>query len=460
MIPKETVQRVLQAALHEGADFAELYYENTQRNSLQYRDGKVETVLNGLDAGAGIRVFSGTNSAYAYTCDISPRALIDAAVSAAQTLRAHAREHCKDFVVAPARPIQQALILPQAVEAKQRVQVAQKAYQAAKAVSPEIVQTQVAVMDVLSHVLVANSYGVWAEDERARARLAVSTVASANGEIQTGFEGPGAGRGFEFFSDLDIEGAAQQAAQTAITMLHAPYAPAGKMAVAVGGGFGGVIFHEACGHSLEATAVAKGNSEFVGKLGQKIASEKVTALDDGTLPGAWGSIGYDDEGHPSQRNVLIEKGILKGYLIDHMGSRRMGMPSTGSGRRQNYRYAPTSRMTNTFIADGEDENVIAGMQSGLYAKKMGGGSVNPLTGEFNFAVQEGYLVKNGQIDRPVRGATLIGKGSEVLQKIDAVEKGMWMGEGMCGSISGSVPTCVGEPLIRVSEILVGGREAQ
>ena len=346
------------------------------------------------------------------------------------------------------------------MEAKQRVQVAQKAYQAAKAVSPEIVQTQVAVMDVLSHVLVANSYGVWAEDERARARLAVSTVASANGEIQTGFEGPGAGRGFEFFSDLDIEGAAQQAAQTAITMLHAPYAPAGKMAVAVGGGFGGVIFHEACGHSLEATAVAKGNSEFVGKLGQKIASEKVTALDDGTLPGAWGSIGYDDEGHPSQRNVLIEKGILKGYLIDHMGSRRMGMPSTGSGRRQNYRYAPTSRMTNTFIADGEDENVIAGMQSGLYAKKMGGGSVNPLTGEFNFAVQEGYLVKNGQIDRPVRGATLIGKGSEVLQKIDAVEKGMWMGEGMCGSISGSVPTCVGEPLIRVREILVGGREAQ
>ena len=159
MIPKETVQRVLQAALHEGADFAELYYENTQRNSLQYRDGKVETVLSGLDAGAGIRVFSGTNSAYAYTCDISPRALIDAAVSAAQTLRAHAREHCKDFVVAPARPIQQALIRPQAVEAKQRVQVAQKAYQAAKAVSPEIVQTQVAVMDVLSHVLVANSYG-------------------------------------------------------------------------------------------------------------------------------------------------------------------------------------------------------------------------------------------------------------------------------------------------------------
>ena len=386
MIPKETVQRVLQAALQEGADFAELYYENTQRNSLQYRDGKVETVLSGLDAGAGIRVFSGTNSAYAYTCDISPRALIDAAVSAAQTLRAHAKEHCKDFVVAPARPIQKALIRPQAVEAKQRVEVAQKAYQAAKAVSPEIVQTQVAVMDVLSHVLVANSYGVWAEDERARARLAVSTVASANGEIQTGFEGPGAGRGFEFFSDLDIEGAAQQAAQTAITMLHAPYAPAGKTAVAVGGGFGGVIFHEACGHSLEATAVAKGNSEFVGKLGQKIASEKVTALDDGTLPGAWGSIGYDDEGHPSQRNVLIEKGILKGYLIDHMGSRRMGMPATGSGRRQNYRYAPTSRMTNTFIADGEDENVIAGMQSGLYAKKMGGGSVNPLTGEFNLSL--------------------------------------------------------------------------
>lgn len=459
MIPKQTVQKVLQAALDAGADFAELYYENTERNSLQYRDGKVETMLSGLDAGAGLRVFSGTNSAYAYTCDISAQALMNAALSAAQALKANAKEHCKDFVIAPPRPIQQAVLRPREVDAARRVKVAQQAYQAARDVSAEIVQTQVAVFDVLSRVLVANSNGVWAEDERARARLAVSTVASANGEIQTGFEGPGAGRGFEFFSDLDIDGTAQQAAQTALTMLHAPYAPAGKMTVAVGGGFGGVIFHEACGHSLEATAVAKGNSEFAGRLGEKIASEKVTAVDDGTLQSAWGSIGYDDEGHPSQRNVLIENGILKGYLIDHMGSRRMGMPSTGSGRRQNYRFAPTSRMTNTFIADGNDENVIASMVSGLYAKKMGGGSVNPLTGEFNFAVQEGYLVKNGQIDKPVRGATLIGKGSEVLQKIDAVEKGVWMGEGMCGSVSGSVPTCVGEPLIRVSEILVGGREA-
>ena len=459
MIPKQTVQKVLQAALDAGADFAELYYENTERNSLQYRDGKVETMLSGLDAGAGLRVFSGTNSAYAYTCDISAQALMNAALSAAQALKANAKEHCKDFVIAPPRPIQQAVLRPREVDAARRVKVAQQAYQAARDVSAEIVQTQVAVFDVLSRVLVANSNGVWAEDERARARLAVSTVASANGEIQTGFEGPGAGRGFEFFSDLDIGGTAQQAAQTALTMLHAPYAPAGKMTVAVGGGFGGVIFHEACGHSLEATAVAKGNSEFAGRLGEKIASEKVTAVDDGTLQGAWGSIGYDDEGQPSQRNVLIENGILKGYLIDHMGSRRMGMPSTGSGRRQNYRFAPTSRMTNTFIADGNDENVIASMASGRYAKKMGGGSVNPLTGEFNFAVQEGYLVKNGQIDKPVRGATLIGKGSEVLQKIDAVEKGMWMGEGMCGSVSGSVPTCVGEPLIRVSEILVGGREA-
>ncbi len=227
MIPKETVQRVLQAALHEGADFAELYYENTQRNSLQYRDGKVETVLSGLDAGAGHpRIFRYKQRIRIYLRYFSKSA-DRSAVSAAQTLRAHAREHCKDFVVAPARPIQQTLIRPQAVEAKQRVQVAQKAYQAAKAVSPEIVQTQVAVMDVLSHVLVANSYGVWAEDERARARLAVSTVASANGEIQTGFEGPGAGRGFEFFSDLDIEGAAQQAGTDRHHHAACPLCPGG-----------------------------------------------------------------------------------------------------------------------------------------------------------------------------------------------------------------------------------------
>ncbi|HBN83654.1 MAG TPA: peptidase C69, partial [Clostridiales bacterium] len=214
-----------------------------------------------------------------------------------------------------------------------------------------------------------------------------------------------------------------------------------------------------CGHGLEATSVAKGNSVFAGKLGQKVANEKVTAIDDGTIPNAWGSTNIDDEGTPTQRRVLIENGILKGYMVDILNGKRMNAESTGSGRRQNFRYAPTSRMSNTYIAPGNDtfEDIIANTEYGLYAAKMGGGSVNPSTGEFNFSVGEGYLIKNGKIAEPVRGATLIGKGNEVIQRIDMVGDDLALGQGVCGSASGNVPTNVGQPVIRVSELIVGGR---
>ena len=242
-------------------------------------------------------------------------------------------------------------------------------------------------------------------------------------------------------------------------MVNAGYCPAGVMPVAIDNGFGGVIFHEACGHSLEASSVAYGRSQFAGKLGEKIANEKVTAIDDGTIPNAWGSINIDDEGTPAQKNVLIEKGVLKSYMVDKFNGRRMGMASTGNSRRQSYSYTPTSRMTNTYIAPGEDKNedIIASIEYGLYAKEMGGGSVNPVTGEFNFAVNEGYIVRNGKICEPVRGASLVGKGSEIIQNIDMVGTELAMGQGMCGSSSGSVPTNVGQPMIRVSKITVGGR---
>ena len=251
----------------------------------------------------------------------------------------------------------------------------------------------------------------------------------------------------------------REAAKQAYTMLHAKNCPAGRMTVAIDNGFGGVIFHEACGHSLEATSVAKGNSVFTGMLGKQIASTKVTAIDDGTIPNAWGSLNIDDEGNKTQKNILIENGILKSYMIDKLNGRRMGMAPTGSGRRQSYKYAPTSRMTNTYIANGDDnpEDIIKSISDGLYAKKMGGGSVNPVTGEFNFAVSEGYLVKNGVIQEPVRGASLIGKGSDILMDIDMVGNNMAKGQGMCGSSSGSIAVNVGQPMIRVKEITVGGR---
>lgn len=242
-------------------------------------------------------------------------------------------------------------------------------------------------------------------------------------------------------------------------MLTAPYCHAGEMPVVIAGGFGGVIFHEACGHSLEATSVAPGMSEFAGKLGHQIASPCVTAIDDGTMPNEWGSENIDDEGTPTTRLTLIENGVLKNYMVDRLNGLKMGMAPTGSGRRQDYTYAPTSRMRNTFIAAGQDdeEEMIRTMGDGLFAKTMGGGSVNPATGEFNFSVREGYLVRDGKIVSPVRGASLIGRGSEILMRIDRVGREMTMEQGVCGSLSGSVPTNVGQPTIRVSKLTVGGK---
>jgi len=345
------------------------------------------------------------------------------------------------------------------VDTRKKAAIVREAYKAAKDYSPEIVQVVAWYGDVDQKVLIANSDGLLVEDRRIRTRLHIQSVASDGKENQTGFTGPGRSMGFEMFETIDPEAYGREASRMAVTMLHADLCPAGRMPVVIDNGFGGVIFHEACGHGLEATFVSKGHSVFAGKLGEKVASEKVTAIDDGTIPNAWGSINIDDEGIPSQRKVLIEKGILKGYMVDKLNGRRMGMAPTGSSRRQSYKYAPTSRMTNTYIAPGEDneEDIIASTPEGLYAKEMGGGSVDPVTGEFNFAVAEAYLIKNGKIDKPVRGATLIGKGSEILLKIDMVGKNLDMGQGMCGSISGSVPTNVGQPMIRVSEITVGGR---
>jgi len=309
-------------------------------------------------------------------------------------------------------------------------------------------------------VWIANSDGLYTHDRRTYSRFVVSAIASNGTENQTGSASPGALMGFELFDHcVDPEATAHIAAKQAVTMLHAPVCPAGVMPVVIDNGFGGVIFHEACGHSLEATSVAIGTSEFAGKLGQKIAADCVTAIDDGTMPNEWGSENIDDEGTPTTKLVLIENGVLKNYMIDRLNGRRMQMPVTGNGRRQDYSFAPTSRMRNTYIAAGnDDENeIISTMGDGLYAKSMGGGSVNPATGEFNFSVSEGYLVKGGKIVHPVRGASLIGRGSEILTRIDRVGKDMQMSQGMCGSLSGSVPTNVGQPMIRVSSITVGGR---
>ncbi len=460
MIARGDAELILTCALRTGGDFAEIFYEDLDSGDIALMDRRIESANRTHTRGAGIRVFKGTSTVYAYTNDLTLEGMLKTAEEAAAALGSarEGGEPVRLFTAVP-RNIHRIERFAGDVQSKRRADVLRLCDAAARSLSEEITQVSAGLMDEMQHVLIANSDGLYITDTRVRTRLRITAVAASGTENQTGTQAPGAQAGYEFIEGLDIEALAKAAGHTAITMLHAKPCPAGVMPVVIENGFGGVIFHEACGHALEATSVGKGNSVFCGKLGQKIAADCVTAVDDGTIANAWGSLNIDDEGHPAQRKVLIEDGVLKSYMIDRLGSRRMGLPMTGSGRRQDYTFAPTSRMTNTFICPGKDDNeeMIRTMGDGLYAAKMGGGSVNPVTGEFNFAVNEGYLVRDGRIQEPVRGATLIGKGADVLFKIDRVGTELLTAQGMCGSLSGSVPTDVGQPRIRVKSMTVGGR---
>ena len=459
MISREICCKVLQKAVSTGADYAEIFAENTVNHSINMIASKVDAIKDAVIAGAAVRVYKGLRSVMATTVDTSESGLLRCAEKAAEALgegTAAMDIVLRERLFGDIHPVK---IVPATVSNKEKVAVLKEGYFAAKEYHESIKQVSATLLDVDHNILIANTEGLYAQDRQIRTRMALSAIAEKDGETQTGSFNPGARMGMELFEKVDPKAVGERAAKQAVTMVNAGYCPAGVMPVAIDNGFGGVIFHEACGHSLEASGVAYGRSQFAGKLGQKIANEKVTAIDDGTIPGAWGSINIDDEGTPAQKNVLIEKGVLKSYMIDKFNGRRMGMPSTGNARRQSYAYTPTSRMTNTYIAPGTDKNedIIASIEYGLYCKEMGGGSVNPVTGEFNFAVSEGYMIRCGKICEPVRGASLVGKGSQVIQDIDMVGTDLEMGQGMCGSSSGSVPTNVGQALIRVSSITVGGR---
>lgn len=460
MIQKKVAEAALAAALKTGGDFAEIFLQDERSSAMGMSFDRIEEAVTGRAHGAGVRVFKGLNAVYVYTNDTSLSGLLRAAERAADAVGTGNESRDVHLTGSYGRNIHAFKELPMDVPGANKAELLRRASIAAKSVSPVIGQVRASIADSDCEVLIANSEGLFTADRRVYTRIRIAAIASGNCENQTGTEAPGALMGYELFkTHVDVEEYAIKAAQRAVTMLNAEACPAGRMPVVIDNGFGGVIFHEACGHSLEAAAVAFGNSEFCGKLGTQIASPIVTAIDDGTMENEWGSTNIDDEGTPTTRLTLIENGILKNYMIDRLNARRMNMPVTGSGRRQDYTFAPTSRMRNTFIAPGTDENdeIIATCGDGLYAKSMGGGSVNPITGEFNFAVSEGYLIRDGKIDRPVRGATLIGRGSEILKKIDRVGKDMRMSQGMCGASSGSVPTNVGQPMIRVTDITVGGR---
>jgi TldD protein len=462
MLDKRLIEDIIMAALSTGGDFAEVFVEDKYNSGITMISGKVDSSISGRDFGVGVRIFKGFNSVYAYTNQYNREALIDIAIKASGAIQGAQQNIVLDFTKYHFENINRIKYLPNEISKNKKVGVMRQAHEAAKSYNERISQVTVRYIDEDQKILVANSEGRFAEDQRIRTRIAIQSIASKGNEMQTGSYSPGAHMGFEFYEKIDVKEYAKEASRIAITMLDAEPCPSGKFPVIIDNKFGGVIFHEACGHGLEATSVAKKNSVFADKIGQKVASSVVTAIDDGTIPNAWGSSNIDDEGEKTKKNVLIENGILKGYMIDKLNARRMEMDVTGSGRRQSYKFAPTSRMTNTYIASGKStpEEIISNTEFGIYAKYMGGGSVNPATGDFNFAVMEGYLVKNGKIDKPLRGATLIGNGPNILHKIDMVGNNLDYGQGMCGSVSGAIPTDVGQPIIRVSEITVGGRKGE
>lgn len=313
-------------------------------------------------------------------------------------------------------------------------------------------------MEHKQDVLIFSSDGIYKKDKRNHLRYSISVISKDNDNYSTGSSSKGGNFTLDKLSDFDFENMAKTAAEESVKMLYAKPCQGGIYDVVINDEFGGVIFHEACGHSLEATAVAKGMSVFCNKLNEVVASTLVTAIDDATIANEWGSSNIDDEGHLTQRNVLIENGVLKSYLVDKINGLKMNHKSTGSSRRQNYKFSPTSRMNNTYIANGTSsfDEIIKNTKKGIFAKRLGGGSVNPVTGEFNFAVNEGYLIEDGKITDPIKGVTLIGKGHETLLNIDMVGNNQSFGYGMCGSISGSIPACVGQPTIRVKNMQVGG----
>ena len=462
MLGKKLIKKVLDAALTTNADFAEVFVEDKFETTASMLSSKVDKVDNSKVFGIGIRVARGYHTVYGYTNSSQEEELVKLASDLAQSFPGETRNIEFDLEDMKEGNTHIIKMLPSDVSIGKKVDLLKRADVAAREYDKEISQVSVRYVDYVQKIWVANSEGTYVHDTRVRTRLGISAVGSNEITKQTGSSSPGGHYGFEFYSEVaNIEEAAREASRIAITMLHADECPSGKMQVVIDNGFGGVIFHEACGHSLEATSVAKGASVFSGKKGEVIASKIVTAIDDGTIPNAWGSSTYDDEGNLQKRRVLIKDGVLNTYMIDKLNAKRMNDACTNSGRRESYRYAPTSRMTNTFIDNGEStfEEIIAATKYGLYAKKLGGGSVNPPTGDFNFAVNEGYIIRDGKIAEPVRGATLVGTGAEVLLKIDMIANNLYTAQGMCGSESGNVPTDVGQPTIRVSEITVGGRKA-
>ncbi len=464
MIEQSTVERVLAEGLSKGAEFAEVFVEDRRSSSALLDDGKVEELTSGRDRGAGIRVVVGESTGFAHTSDLTEEGLLAAARTAAAAARGAGAGTTVVALSETSAPRPNVVaILPGDVPKARKVELLTAADEVARSQGGAITQVTARYADSVRRILVANSDGTLATDDQVRTMFSVSCVASGDTGMQTGRESVGHTVGFELFDRYDVEELARRAADRAITKLRARPAPAGEMTVVIGPGGGGVMFHEACGHGLEADLVAKGASVFAGRIGEQVASPLVTLVDDGTMGGEWGCFTVDDEGRPAQRNVLIQDGVLVDYMWDGLRARKEGRPSSGNGRRQSYQHLPMVRMTNTYLVDGQSspDEIVADTPSGVYIAHLGGGQVNTATGDFVFGMTEAYLIEDGQITEPLREGNLIGNGPAVLSNIDAVGNDFAMGApGTCGKDGQGVPVGDGVPTLRVSAgLTIGGTAA-
>lgn len=457
-LTEKEAKEILDKALATGGDFAEVYMQKETNDNLQMTGEKITLSSSSTIKGAALRVIKDNMEVNASITNCSYEKLLEVASKLASSFEGTRKTEVLPFKEVKTKKV----VNPIRVNTENKdfeINMLKEGGKAITNYSKEIVQYIGSFIERCQDIFVFASDSTWASDRRAYTRVVFTAIASDGKSMQPGSVNWGRHQGLEMFDGFNTPSFAVEAAKDAVTMLHADDMIGGDIPVVINNGFGGVILHEACVHGLEATSVAKGASVFCGKLGTKVASDIVNAVDSGVDENEWGSINVDDEGTPSAYNVLIENGILKSYLVDKRNSKIMNHKTTGSSRRESYKYQTTSRMTNTYFLNGTStfDEIIKNTKYGLFAAKMGGGSVNPATGEFNFAVNVGYLIEDGKITKPVKGATLVGSGKDVLFNIDMIANNRSLGQGMCGSLSGSVPTNVGQPTIRVSHMTVGGK---
>ena len=461
MLSDQYLEAILDYGYSKGADYVEVYFEETAKNILTVIGERVANCSYGTDCGVGIRLFFGNEVIYIHSANYQEKNIFAMMKQQIDAYKNAGNSNPYQKAEQSVHQLNDYEIPPSSWSIDQKMKLVHQAIHAGKSVDTRIVQGKVHYIDLDQKVQIANTLGQNTFDHRIKTRMLFTMFAEDEKDAQSSYYGPGAMKGLEFYQQIDVEECARKAARDALVLLHAKPCPIGQMPVVIGNGFGGLFFHEACGHSLEASQVRNNGSEFSGLLGQKVASTKVTLVDDGSIPGEWGSLSCDDEGEPTRKNVLIENGVLKSYLVDRYHAKILDLEPTGSARRENYRYAPTSRMTNTYIAPGNDtfDEMITSVEKGIYVKSINAGSVNSATGEFNFNTGETFLIENGIIRCPVRSATLIGRGGDILKKVEMVGDDYQMGQGFCYAKSGALFIGAGQPSVKVSKMTVGGGEA-